>query len=329
VRAAVFSAPGKLEFLEVESPKSCRENEVEISIEACGICGTDLHVLEIPPGHPGNVGVIMGHEFVGRVTARGSAVLEPKIGGRVVVEANIACGMCKPCKIGMTSQCLNFTTHGIFRDGGMADKVVVLARTCHEISDDLSADVAALAEPLSCVINGILTARPTVGDSVAVIGGGAIGLLYTAIFRLSGASEIVVIEPADDRRQIATAMGATSAIHPKDLSEDLKQRFDIVVDAVGSQLEVGIQLARSGGQVLLFGMNSTKINSIHQFEITRRELRIHGVYVGSYLFPRAIRILEKSGIDFSPMISTYPFERVIEAVENLRVGKDIKAILIM
>jgi threonine dehydrogenase-like Zn-dependent dehydrogenase len=86
-------------------------------------------------------------------------------------------------------------------------------------------------------------------------------------------------------------------------------------------------LTRAGGQSLLFGLNSNQLNQLQQYDITRRELTIHGVYVGSHVFPRAVRILERSGIDFTPMITTYPLEKVHDAIENLRAGQDVKTII--
>lgn len=327
MRAAVFVEAGKLELQDVPDPADCAPDEVEIAVEACGICGTDLHILDVPAGHPATPGVVIGHEFVGRVTRAGDRVLAPAVGERVVAESSVVCGMCRPCKSGMPSHCENFTSLGIFRDGGMAERVVVPARLCHTISDALLAAVAALAEPLSCVVNGLQTARPMVADSVAVLGGGAVGQLYAALFRLAGAADVVVVEPASGRRTVATAMGATSAVGPDDLEASWQHGFDIVVDAVGSQLQPALDLTRSGGQTLLFGLNSTTTNSIQQYEITRRELVVSGVYVGSHVFPRAVRILERSGVDFTPMISTYPLSEIHQAVANLRGGGDVKTVL--
>lgn len=327
MRAAIFAAPGRLELQDVQRSLEPGAFDVLIEVEACGICGSDLHVLEDPPGHPATLGVVLGHEFVGRVVAIGPEVRHPGIGTRVVVESTLPCLTCSPCRAGMRAQCEDFTSFGIFRDGGLADYVTVPARVCHAISDSLPSEVAALAEPLACVVNGFRLARPMIGDRVCVIGGGAAGQMFTALYRHSGASDILLVEPSQVRRAAGLAMGASESVAPGDIADVHQGTFDIVIDAAGSQLPQAMALARGGATIMLYGMNANADASVRQYDITRNELRLVGAYAGSEVMPIAVRILERSGIDFTPILTVLPYEELPEALDQLHRQEITKAVI--
>ena len=135
-----------------------------LDVEACGICGTDLHILS------SNVGVVLGHEFVGVAAEVGSAVRGVAAGDRVAVAPNLWCGECSWCRRGFRNQCENGTTYGIFIDGGLAPRVAVKARACYPVSKELPPHVAALTEPLSTVVHGARQANVFPGESAVVIG---------------------------------------------------------------------------------------------------------------------------------------------------------------
>src|SRR5918994_438544 len=206
--AAVFEGDGRLSITERPAPSRERPDDVLIEVEACGICGTDVHILDVPPGHPATPGVIMGHEFVGIVREPGPEAIGVERGRRVAVAANLSCGSCSWCKRGVPSHCDHFSTMGIFRDGGLASFAVAPAPACHEVSGDLPREIAALTEPLSCVVNGVEQAQLLPGESAVVIGAGPIGLLFLALFRAAGASSVIVVETMELRRDAAKRMGA-------------------------------------------------------------------------------------------------------------------------
>ena len=137
MRAAVFSGPGRLEILERPVPHVDSPSDVVLDVEACGICGSDLQILNDPPRHPAKVGVVLGHEFVGVIADAGSDATDLHVGDRVVVAPNVSCGACSACRRGRRNHCERFTTLGIFADGGLAPKVRVPASQCHPISADL------------------------------------------------------------------------------------------------------------------------------------------------------------------------------------------------
>lgn len=331
--AAVLADVGTLALAERPVPALSRPGDILLDVEACGICGTDLHILSKPPGHPANVGVVLGHEFVGVVREVGPEVTSLLPGDRVVVAANVSCGECVWCRRGLPNHCEHFTTHGIFVDGGLAPSVSVPARSCFPIAAHVPRHLAALAEPLSTVTNGARLADVFPGDTAAVIGAGPIGLMFTALLRLAGA-RVVTVEPAERRATLARALGAERVVDPtqedavaavRELTDGLGA--DVVVDAVGSQLPAALDLVRKAGRVVLFGMNTEARAEIAQARITRDELSVLGAYVGrpEDVFPVAVRLLEQGRIDFEPLVThRIRLPELPAAVEELRAGRAVK-----
>jgi 2-desacetyl-2-hydroxyethyl bacteriochlorophyllide A dehydrogenase len=320
VKAAVLADVGTLAIEERAEP-SLADDEVLLDVEACGVCGTDLHILSTPPSHPANVGVVLGHEFVGRVRDRGAAVESVAVGDRVAVAPNLWCGECAWCRRGLRNQCERGTTYGIFIDGGLAPLVAVKARACFPISTDLPAHVAALAEPLSTVVHGARQAQAFPGERAVVIGGGPIGALFCALLTLAGAS-VTVVEPVRERAELAAALGAVDVVSPDDVGG---LEAEIVVDAVGSQLAAALEVVARGGRVLLFGMNEHARAEVAQSRITRDELTVLGSYVGQDVLPDAIRLLEQGRIDFARLVThRIAVDELPAAIDELRAGRALK-----
>jgi 2-desacetyl-2-hydroxyethyl bacteriochlorophyllide A dehydrogenase len=320
VKAAVLADVGTLAIEERAEP-SLADDEVLLDVEACGVCGTDLHILSTPPSHPANVGVVLGHEFVGRVRERGAAVESVAVGDRVAVAPNLWCGECAWCRRGLRNQCERGTTYGIFVDGGLARLVAVKARACFPISPDLPAHVAALAEPLSTVVHGARQAQAFPGERAVVIGGGPIGAMFCALLTLAGAS-VTVVEPVRERAELAAALGAVDVVSPDEVGG---LDAEIVVDAVGSQLAAALEVVARGGRVLLFGMNEHARAEVAQSRITRDELTVFGSYVGQDVLPDAIRLLEQGRIDFARLVThRIAVDELPAAIDELRAGRALK-----
>jgi 2-desacetyl-2-hydroxyethyl bacteriochlorophyllide A dehydrogenase len=321
VRAAVLAEVGTLAVEERPEPSVTEADEVILEVEACGICGTDLNILSRPPAHPASVGVVLGHEFVGRVVELGPGVRSLSIGDRVAVAPNLWCGECASCRRGLRNQCENGTTYGIFIDGGLAPRVAVKARACFPVSTDLPAHVAALTEPLSTVVHGTRQANVFPGELAVVIGAGPIGAMFCALLAAAGAT-VTVIEPTPERAKLARGFGAADVRAPGE-TEGLSG--DVVVDAVGSQLAQALALVARGGRLLLFGMDERARAEIAQSRITRDELTLIGSYVGQDVFPDAIRLLEQGRIDFSPLVThRISVDELPDAVVELRAGRALK-----
>lgn len=328
--AAVLAREGVLELQERPVPQLTRHTDVLIQVEGCGICGTDLHILQSPPGHPATYGSILGHEFIGRVLQAGDSVSTLRAGQRVAVAPNISCGLCASCKTGRPNHCADFTTLGIFKDGGLAGYAVVPERACHPMADHVPFEDAIWVEVLSCVVNSVDTVKALSGETVLVIGGGPTGALHALLFAAGGAS-VIVADTSEDRLAVLRRAGITRTINPgrQELAGAMRdfvaEGADVVVDCVGNQLDAALDLVRTGGRISLFGMNTHARPAVRQNTITRNELTVYGSYVGVNTFPRAIAILERGVITPSVLISAVlPLARIAEALDLLRSGTAMK-----
>ena len=332
MRAAVFHGNGELRLEDRPEPGIEHADDVLIVVEACGICGSDLQVLNVPPGHPATPGTILGHEFVGRVQAIGEAVTSVGVGERVVVDPDPKCNACTSCRAGRPANCENIRALGVYRDGALAELVIAPAAAVYPISEDVSLEMAALVEPLACVVNGTNRAAARPGESVVVMGAGTIGCLFAAVFKASGAGPVIVIEPNPVRAAVARAVAADFALTPEEFAarraEILPKGADIVVDAVGSVLGPAIEAAAMGGRIIVFGMNGAARPPIHQIEITEKGLSILGSYISNFTFPAAIRLVESGSLNLAPIVSAVlPLSEVLDGVARLRSGEATKVVI--
>src|SRR5437867_3800207 len=206
MQAIVFEGAGRWSLQQVVDPRLDRPDEALLQVERTGICGTDLHILANPPNHPATPGSILGHEYVARVLDCGRAVKNLHKDDRVVVDPNITCGECDPCRLGRTNMCKNMTTLGIYRHGGLALYNVAPARALYKVAPGMPPERAVLAEPLSCIYAGFEKASPQPGASIVVLGAGPIGLLFILLYRKMGAGTIVAVEPRAIRRGVAAKL---------------------------------------------------------------------------------------------------------------------------
>jgi threonine dehydrogenase-like Zn-dependent dehydrogenase len=328
--AAVLAAEGVLEMQQRPVPRLAHPADVLLQVEGCGICGTDLHILQSPPGHPATHGSILGHEFIGRIIEAGSAVTTLRVGQRVAVAPNISCGLCRSCKAGRPNHCADFTTLGIFKDGGLAPYCVVPERACHPMADHVPFADAIWVEVLSCVVNSVDTVKALPGETVLVLGGGPTGALHALLFAAGGAT-VIVSDMSEPRLEVLRAAGITRTINPgREALLEAVRAFapdgaEIVVDCVGNQLDAALDVVRTGGRISLFGMNTHARPAVRQNTITRNELTVYGSYVGVNTFPRAIAILERGVITPSVLMSAVmKLEQLAEALDLLRSGTAMK-----
>lgn len=332
MQAAVFKGAGVLALEDVPEPVVEADDDVIVEVEACGICGSDLQILNVPPGHPADPGVILGHEFIGRVRAVGGDGHLLAIGQRVVVDPDPKCGFCGPCRAGRPASCENVRALGVFRHGALAPLVKAPADAVFPLAEGPSAAIASLIEPLACVVNGVNKANPRPGESAIIFGAGAIGCLFLAMLKAAGANPVIVVEPQTARGAVATAVGADHVVGPDELDtrrrELLPHGADVIVDAVGSQLATAIDHAALSGRILLFGMNQTARPAVQQYTITERSLSVLGSYITTFTFPAAIRLVEGGTLPLEPIITNIlPLERVSEGLDLLRSGTATKVVI--
>jgi threonine dehydrogenase-like Zn-dependent dehydrogenase len=331
LQAAIFKGEGVISVEEQEEPSVEAPDDVVIAVEINGLCGSDLRALMVPPQMDYVKGVTIGHEFAGTVVGVGSAVSRIEVGNRVVAIPNINCQTCWYCLTNRTNLCENFVHIGGMIDGGAAAMVKVPARLVLEIPAGLSTELASIAEPLACVLNGTRTADVQPGDTVVVFGAGPIGLLYMLVLQSAGAS-VIVSEPNDRRREFAASLGADLALNPVD--DDLAEAVmtatagrgaDVAVDSVGRLLADAVSVLRKGGQALVFGLDDLTRVEVSPAAIAYGELKVSGVYIAKGTFPTALQMLEENSQGFERILThKLPLENVADAIDLARRGEAIK-----
>jgi threonine dehydrogenase-like Zn-dependent dehydrogenase len=288
-------------------------DEILVRVEAAGVCGSDRHMFrgEYPTALP----VTLGHEFCGIVEAAGPAVAGIAPGTRVTVDPNIACGRCPACETGRPNLCHNLIAIGVFRDGGFADYVAVPQGQAHVLPADVDPVHGAFCEPVACCLHGLDVARIAPGMSVAILGGGVIGLLMVELARLAGATTIVLSTRQAERRQLALSLGASHAVDPEagdpvagiaGAGGLVPGGVDVVIEAAGvpDTFRQSIALARRGGTVVVFGvMPKGEIVGVEPFDLLFRELRLEGAYLNPFTHARAARMVAERALELDPLVT--------------------------
>ncbi len=317
MQAALFEKAFKLDLVNYPLNRM-GEKDLRIRVETCGVCRTDLHIYsgEAPASPP----VILGHEYVGAIVEIGSKVSGFQIDEKVAVDPNITCGYCSFCKKGKVNLCKNLVALGVNIDGGFAEYSVIPASQAYHLPEDFPAKRAAFAEPLSCCLRGIQQASIEMADSVAIVGGGTIGLLMLQLVRLSGAAKTILLEPITRKQEIAKQLSADFVLdsNQHDVVDKLRDitegGADVVIECVGSSkaAELAVKIAKRGGRVVLFGLAERNATiELNLQDLFFRELAIKSSLLNPFTFQRAVDLL------ISNKIRVEPLEPVSVELENI------------
>ncbi len=316
--------------------RALRDDEILLRVEACGVCGTDVHIVEgesrsTPP-------VVLGHEYVGVVEDLGKNVSGIEIGQRVAIDPNIACGTCFYCRRGLVHLCSALKALGVDIDGGMAQYCIVPARQVYVLPDGMGSDVSVFIEPVSCAIHGIDRANIQAGDSVAILGGGTVGLIMLQLVMSSGAARTIVVEPLEHKRAIAARVGSDFVLNPAEndpvsaVLELTSVGADVVIECVGKPetMKLAVELVRRGGTAEFFGVCPVGATiPIEPNEVYIKELTIVGSYVNPHTFARAISMLHSGRVSIENFqLHKFSLDDVHNALEFQRKGKTIKSIVL-
>jgi (R,R)-butanediol dehydrogenase/meso-butanediol dehydrogenase/diacetyl reductase len=263
VRAAVFHGPRDVRIDNVPDPRAPAAGEVVLEVVRSAICGTDASEWDHGPilCRPG---VVLGHEFVGRVVEIGAEVADVRAGDRVVSGAGISCGHCFWCVRRRTNLCAEYRTLGLQVDGGLAEYVTSPASICRLVPDACDDDAAAMTQPLAVALHALSRVAQAPDETVAVIGAGGIGSFIIAGASRRAEGRVVAVDIDADRLATASALGASETVDAtgRDLSDLLLELsggvgFDIVIEASGAPHAPAAAIvgARRGGRVLLVGLH--------------------------------------------------------------------------
>jgi (R,R)-butanediol dehydrogenase/meso-butanediol dehydrogenase/diacetyl reductase len=308
-----------------------------VEVEWCGICGTDLEEYESGPvnvpveeAHPltgQRAPITLGHEIVGTVVKPARDGSGPSEGARVIPDVVLGCGEGWWCKRHQEGLCARHAVVGLHTDGGLAEYVASTAATCVPVPPNLSADVAALAEPTSVAVRALRKLPYPIGSTLLVVGAGTIGLLLIQVARTSGAGTIVAVDTNPKRRELALLMGADLAPEPDELEEILLEATggigpDAVFECSGVPGLAGeaIRLVRRGGTVVLVGFHNEE-ESFDLLDTVLGEKRIVGsaAHLWDEDVATAVDMLSRGQIDGEPLLTTrVSLERIDEGFAALK-----------
>lgn len=312
--------------------------ELVLRNQVCGVCGTDVHIYHGEPGSADvNPPVVLGHEYSGEVVEVGEGVTGFAVGDHVTVDPNIYCGHCAYCQNGKKQLCPSMEAIGVTRDGGFAQYSRIPASQAFKLEPTVPWEAAAMAEPLACCLHGIDLAGIQVGDKVCVVGGGAIGLLMVQLAKLSGASQIVLSEPNEKRRQVGLQLGANAALDPTrpDAQEAFAQVLgggaNVVIECVGNvpAVKSAFQFAGKGATVLLFSVPKVDATfDLPLFDVYKKELTIKGSFVNPDTHARAVALINSGKVDFDPIIThRFTLDQLPEAIAMQMSDASIKVVV--
>jgi 2-desacetyl-2-hydroxyethyl bacteriochlorophyllide A dehydrogenase len=320
VRAALISAPGKVEVTEVEDPVP-GPREVVVEVAACGLCGTDLHILhgEFAPSLP----IVPGHEFAGTVVAVGGAVTERRVGDRVAVDPSLFCHECHYCRRGRNNLCERWAAIGVTVPGGAAGYAKAPVANCVALPDHVRLEDAALIEPLSCAVRGYDVLRLQLAATVLIYGAGTMGLMMLELAKRAGAVSVDVVDINPDRLVTAADLGCTATAAAAD-ELDRPRGWEVVVDATGNAraIQDGLGRVGRGGTFLQFGVADYATRAtIEPYRIYNQEITITGSMAVLHSYERAADLFAAGVLDPDVFIShRVPLAEYPQALEQFAAG---------
>ena len=327
------------ELLETNIPKPAPD-EVLLKVKATSICGSDLHIYfwDEFAAHRLKLPLIFGHEVAGEVVETGKNVKNIKTGQLVSVETHINCGHCYQCRTGNAHICQNLRILGFDLQGSFAEYVKVPACNVWQLDQNVPPEIATILEPFGNAVHATLI-EDVAGKSVAIFGGGPIGLMSIAVAKASGASQVFLVEPSETRRNLGRLMGADLTIDPMDsnpveiiLNETDGIGADVLLEMSGAPIALtqGLMSLRSGGRVSLLGIFPTEVKIDLNELVTLRGVRVYGI-TGRLMFKTWYQVTEliSSGkVNLLPLIThQFPLSQASKGMELLRKKEAIKVVL--
>ncbi|EBF4234295.1 zinc-binding dehydrogenase [Salmonella enterica] len=324
VKAVYINKPNEIETRWVEYPVK-KENEVLLKVVSVGICGSDIgafrgtNPLVTYPR-------VIGHEVVGVVIEDGVGMpRNTQKGDRVIVDPYIYCGHCYPCSVGRTNCCENLKVIGVHIDGAMQEVVAHPAHLIHKIPDNVSSEMAPLAEPLTIALHALHRAHLKNGEYVAIIGAGAIGLM-AALTALHYGATPILIDIVEERLQYAKALGIPHVLNPMktQVVDDIREitqgtMAQVVVEASGanSAIRQTLDLASFAGRISFTGWPKQE-TSLPTNLITFKELDLCGSRTSAGEFGEALQMLATLDINPTDVVSkVVNIDEVPDAVREL------------
>lgn len=314
MKALLLTDYKQMQHTDVDEPQ-VGDDDVLIQVEACGICGSDIH------GYDGSTGrrippLIMGHEAAGIVVASGPGVTDMPEGTRVTFDSMVSCGECHFCQDGHQNLCDNRMVLGVScgeyrRHGAFAQRISVPRRIVYRLPDSLPFEHAALVEAVSVAVHAAAVTPIRLGDTAVIVGAGMIGLLTLQAAKAAGATRVIAVDLNDKRLAAAKELGATDVLRGDqvDVPEVIRSMTngrgaDVAFEVVGATptVKTAIESVRKGGAVTLVGNVSPTIELPLQSVVTR-EIRLQGTCGCNGEYPQCIDLMARGVINVAPLIT--------------------------
>ncbi|MHC4916113.1 MAG: alcohol dehydrogenase catalytic domain-containing protein [Planctomycetota bacterium] len=343
MRAAVYYGPKDVRVEDVPDPVAA-EGEVLLRVLRCAVCGTDKRIYlhgqknVVPPA-------ITGHEIVGEVIALGDGVEGPAPGTGVIVVTAVGCGRCVYCRREQYNLCEEFRALGYDFRGGFAEKMVVPARAVAQgnvipLAEGISADRAALIEPLSCCLNGQEYLSPGEGERALVFGAGPIGLMHAGILTARKCDPVVVADVSAARLDYVKDFGIglpvrTGEGDPVDaiLAAAGPERFDVVITAcsVKSVQDAALRLARKRARVSFFAgvPKDDPVLPIDTNNLHYNEISVFGAFASTVRhYHQAMEMVSAPGLPWDRFIThRFKLDEIVKAFDIIAGGQGIKVLI--
>ena len=314
MKSLVLEKYNEFTFHETEIP-DIKPGWVLVKVEACGICGSDVHGMDGSTGRR-QPPVIMGHEASGIIHEVAPDIWGWKIGDRVTFDSTISCGHCFYCQRGEVNLCENRRVLGVScneyrQNGAFAEFVAVPAHILYEIPENISFEQAAMVEAVSIAVHATSISSVKANDTAVVIGCGMIGLLCIQALKAAGCARVFAIDQLDEKLEIALELGADLAFRSTDpalirqiLDETEGRGADITFEAVGIEptVNLAIDCTRKGGTVTLIGNLTPEIKLPLQKVVTR-QLKLQGSCASAGEYPLCLEMIASGTIKVDRMIS--------------------------
>lgn len=335
MRAVIIDAPTNVQVGNVPEPTP-RSGELLIRVEACGICGTDLHIID-GESPLARYPIVPGHEFAGEVVGLGGDILQKSgnggtnitVGSRVAIDPNLYCGYCDFCRTGHENLCVHYSALGVTINGAIAQYVSVPFTAAYTLPDTISWREAALIEPISCAVHGMHSLQPRSGDTFLIVGAGTMGLLLLQLARSGGASRVVMVDVNTQRLALAERLGTSRTYRTiQQALADEPSGFNCVIDATGvpKVIEDAFMAVKRGGKFMVFGVASHEARiSLSPFRIYNDEITIIGSMAVLFSFQAALDLISGGVINTQEMLTAaLPLQDFSGALDMVRRGQGVK-----